>query len=285
MPYTGILGSTLLIISTTIDDAIWLIPYTTSPHLPKMTKIIHALTFLFTLEFLSIGCVGVYTLMEYYLRSTLNHSSSTEENDETAWIMELFGALLCWSIAIFLFVKKLIKRRKKKRRMELLEQEEQLKLLEQPCVLGPANHSTLGESLALSSTSDGTYGTYEFTDRSRYSYDSKVIDDEEGTNKVNVDYDNTDNIPTTPSVWMVISLTTLGALDEISYFPALIMGHIFTPFQLCLGAFLAGYFILIVIVFFLAQFQPLVDFLDRIPLYGIVGMFAIILTAGLFLKM
>jgi hypothetical protein len=83
-------------------------------------------------------------------------------------------------------------------------------------------------------------------------------------------------------VWMIMSLTTLGALDEISYFPALLVGNVFSPSELCIGTLLASGIILVIVLMFLSKFKPLVDFLDSIPLYGIVGIFAVILTAGLF---
>jgi hypothetical protein len=71
-------------------------------------------------------------------------------------------------------------------------------------------------------------------------------------------------------------------LDEISYFPALLVGKVFSPTELCLGTAFATIIILVIVLAFLSKFKPLVDFLDGIPLYGIVGMFAIILTVGLF---
>ena len=40
-------------------------------------------------------------------------------------------------------------------------------------------------------------------------------------------------VPGRPSPWTVISLTTLGALDEVSYFPSLLLGKIFTPLDFC----------------------------------------------------
>merc|ERR1712216_220028 len=104
-------------------------------------------------------------------------------------------------------------------------------------------------------------------------------DNTKGNGEIDDDDDDDDDInkiPSTPSLPIVISFTTLGALDEISYFPALIMGKIFTPMELCVGAFLASIIILIVINVFLVQCKPLVDCLDRIPLYGIVGMFAVV---------
>jgi hypothetical protein len=83
-----------------------------------------------------------------------------------------------------------------------------------------------------------------------------------------------------PSPWAVISFTTLGALDEVSYFPSLLLGGVFTPYDLCLGTFLAACIVLVLVTVFLAQCKPLLDFLDRIPLYGIVSTFAAALTLG-----
>lgn len=83
-------------------------------------------------------------------------------------------------------------------------------------------------------------------------------------------------IPASP--WTVIALTTLGALDEISYFPALVLGHVFTAWQLCLGTLLAAMTMLVIVICFLQPFQPIMNWLDRIPLYGIVAIFATVLT-------
>jgi uncharacterized membrane protein YedE/YeeE len=75
-------------------------------------------------------------------------------------------------------------------------------------------------------------------------------------------------------------LTFVGALDEISYFPALLVGGVFSSWQLCLGTLLAACLILVIITMFLSQCKPLIEWLDTIPLYGIVGAFAIVLTGG-----
>lgn len=78
--------------------------------------------------------------------------------------------------------------------------------------------------------------------------------------------------------WMLVSLTVLGALDEISYFPGLILGGIFTVPELCLGTMLASLCILIIVLFFLAPCSSMLSLLERIPLYGIVAFFAILLS-------
>ena len=239
---TGIIGATILITSTTIDDAIWLVPYTTASHLPFYTKLIHALTFILTLELLSLLCVGMSSALEH----GLIHIGSINEQ-QIGFIMECFGAALCWLITIFLIVKKIIKRRR--RRIK-----EQQWLDPMPHMLDVNSNSLLGRNINANQ------------------------------NNNNHDHEDTDinTIPTTPSIKTVISFTTLGALDEISYFPALIMSKVFTPMDLCVGALFASILILVVINLFLSQCKPLVDWLDRIPLYGIVGAFAIVLTIGLF---
>jgi hypothetical protein len=80
----------------------------------------------------------------------------------------------------------------------------------------------------------------------------------------------------------VFSLTTLGFLDEISYFPALIVGDIFTVWELCIGTALSGMIMLGIQVFVAAQFQPLIEWLDdHVKLHHIISVFATILTIQL----
>ena len=84
--------------------------------------------------------------------------------------------------------------------------------------------------------------------------------------------------PTESQPLLVCSLAFLGALDELAYFPTLLIGKTFTGFELSMGAFLACCFILIVITMVLARFRPTLEYLDSIPLYVIVGIFAMFLT-------
>jgi hypothetical protein len=95
---------------------------------------------------------------------------------------------------------------------------------------------------------------------------------------IHTDDEDENEISSTPSPLAVVSFTALGALDEVSYFPSLLLGGIFTPFDLCLGTLFAAIIVLIVVTVFLSQFKPVLDFLDRIPLYGIVAVFATVLT-------
>ena len=70
----------------------------------------------------------------------------------------------------------------------------------------------------------------------------------------------------------------LGALDELAYFPTLLLGGTFTPIQLSLGALIACVCIVVVVSSFLSRCQPVLELFDRIPLHVIVAIFATILT-------
>lgn len=83
----------------------------------------------------------------------------------------------------------------------------------------------------------------------------------------------------TAQPWMIVTLTFVGSIDEIMYFPGLLLGHLFTAWELCLGAFLAACIMLIVVMTCLRQCKPLVDWLDHIPLYVVVAIFAVVMTA------
>jgi len=219
----GLVGATFLVAATTLDDAVWLVPYTTSSKLSVATRVIHGVIFVCTLEVLAVLCCltaqAVYRLVG-------------EQDD---WIFGALGAILCWTIAGVLYVKKIFK----KRRRQQQQQQQQ-------------------DTSVQLSASEG-YGTIPVQDEEEIQEEEPLI---------------------LFSPWTVISLTFLGALDEISYFPALLVGGVFTGWDLCLGTFLAACFILFIITAFLAQCRPLIEWLDSIPLYGIVGMFAIALTIG-----
>ena len=325
---TGILGATLLITATTIDDAVWLVPYTTSSHLPLSTKIIHGITFIATLECLSIVCIVISYLLKhgllYALRSPSDAINGSEvdqekkEDEEISFIMECVGASICWIIAIFLFVKKLIKRHRRKMKQQQKDeeaaaaaavaakqmvQEQQVPVYQQTLIttnssmptLQNAVHSYTYMSVNTNTFSEGSksnnsgnngnennriYGSPNESYGSLRNMISNLGESEEDfgkekdinhddnktiSHKNDEENDDVNKIPSTPSISMVIFFTTMGALDEISYFPALIMGKIFTPIELCVGAFIAAVLILSVISLFLAQCQPFVDCLDRIP--------------------
>jgi cadmium resistance protein CadD (predicted permease) len=261
----GIVAATALITATTLDDAVWLVPYCAGSHLPFSTKAIHALTFVGTLELLAGLCV----LFAKVFHDAVDVTGKRDEIDEQ-FILGAAGAIICWVLAIGLYVKKLRKRRRKKAAALALSEKNSLQLQVDDKIgeMQPLLNGTSVTDTEMAVKSDDSAENVELGE----SASASNLSTSDGSER---------DIPTTPSVWMVISLTTLGALDEISYFPTLLLGNVFSPYELLLGTLLASVLILMIVVLYLRKLKPLVDFLDSIPLYGIVGMFAVILTIGL----
>jgi hypothetical protein len=226
-------GATLTVTLTTADDAIWLVSYT-APYLPLYTRIIHGVLFVLTLELLACGCVAVASTFKWVV--TNNKASSDVNWPSDDIVLGSIGAGICWIIAIFLFVRKCLKKRRRAAERDLSQSEKEL-------------HRAATQKVS------NQYGSIHAEDE-----------------------DDENHVSSRPSPWAVVSFTTLGALDEVSYFPSLLLGGVFTPRDLCLGTFLAACIVLIVVTVFLTRCKPVLDFLDRIPLYGVVAIFAAVLT-------
>jgi hypothetical protein len=232
MKVAGLAGATLTVVVTTLDDAVWLVPYLASPSLSLRAKALHAFLFVATLVSLAAACV---MLAEVIQRTAFSYANP----EETEIILGAIGAGICWIIALVLFIRKMLKRRRRA---------EQARLVAEDPEVPPS-----------STPNETTYG-------STHPHEEELNDED------------WQELPSSMSPWTVISLTALGALDELSYFPALILGGIFSPTELCLGTFLASILILVIVTCFLARLQPVVDCFDRIPLYAIVAAFATLLT-------
>lgn len=194
---------------------------------------------------LFIATLEVLVCICVALASGLELAVSDEKNAEM--LLGSIGAGFCWIIAGALYIKKWLKRRRRAAAAQSKQQEE-------------TTHQT------------GNYGSVETLEDDVYDSE-QPLDHEADT-----DDSNDDRIQFSP--WAVVSFTFLGALDEISYFPSLILGGLFTPLDLCLGTIFAASIVLVVVTLFLSRCKPLLDWLDDIPLYGIVGTFAVVLTAG-----
>ncbi|KAL7468560.1 hypothetical protein ACHAXS_010402 [Conticribra weissflogii] len=245
---TKLIGATLTVTLTTVDDSVWLVAYT-SPKLPLSTRIIHATLFVLTLEALVFACVviasGVQLAVVGDQENGEESSSTYDSNDEI--LLESIGALICWMISGVLFVRKWLKR---KRRIA----------------------AQAGPLRASPQQGDNNYGSTDEPDG-----EPGKLDDVSSSSSENDANEN--GISNRPSPWVVVSLTALGALDEVSYFPSLLLGKVFTSIDLCLGTFFAACIVLVVVTMFLSRCKPILDFLDSIPLYGIVATFALVLTA------
>ena len=257
---TGLLGATATVFATTLEDAVWLVPYVGfSSRFSKTSRIVHAITFVLTLEMLAIGAVLAAIAIEAGAtfqwgnkKDTSNSNSNTQERTEI--VLGSVGAILCWTLALYYYIKKMQKRRRKER-----EQQERAQAEE-----------TVGLVTSDAFQQNQRFGSYGSSD-----YENNNNNDSDDNNEEQHDDNHAHD-----SMGTVMSLTFVGALDEISYFPALIVGHIFTPLQICLGTLLATLLILTVVTTCLARCKPLADCLDRIPIYAVVALFGTILTLG-----
>jgi hypothetical protein len=223
---TGLAGATATVIVTTLEDCVWLVPFVA--HAPSVSvALIHAGIFVVTFELLALGISLVTFLLGGSLQGVLGLGDI---------VLGVAGALLCWILAAFLYLRARQKRRER-------------------------------EALPSSSQSDvkGEYGSLEGSDS-----DPNPPTSDNGP-------DPSDDVQGAQP-WMIVTLTILGSLDEVSYFPALILGGVFTAAELCLATLLSSLIILVVLHFFLTQCKPLLDVLDSIPLYGIVAFFAVMLS-------
>lgn len=157
------------------------------------------------------------------------------------------GAALCWLLAGFLLYRSIRKRRRRQQQRQRQEQEED-------------QRQAAAERVPVADTEQ---------ERIKSEVDPLLENREEN---------NDDH---SPKPWMIISLTFLGSLDEISYFPSLLLGGIFNGIELCMGTLIAASIMLLVVLVFLRPCKPLMDCFDSIPLYGVVGLFAVLLTAEL----
>jgi hypothetical protein len=241
-----LVAATVLVAATTVDDAIWLIPFACSPTRSWQVRVRHMIVFVTTLVCLSILCCVV--------AKTFAAAAFVVVNDNEEDVDVCLGAIaaaLCWIVAVALYVKKLLKKRKRQR-----QQQQQ----QQPCT-------------QYQQTSDkGDYGAIEQGCANHDNVDNESMPTEERDDNRRLVFDP----------WTVMSLTFLGALDEISYFPALILGHVFAPLELVLGTLFAALLIcgIISTTFLLAPCRPVMAWLDTIPLYAVVAVFAIVLTTG-----
>jgi hypothetical protein len=216
------------------------------------SSIIHATTFILTLVSLAlILCFATWSVMVVVLSSSSSSSGegtaqdirTAEEIDRISMILGIVGAALCWALAGYLVYKRWKKQRQRRERQ--LEQ-------------------NLFESVEGEITPSTEYGSIPVAEPAEAQGDDNDEDDD-GT--------------ASPKPLLVFSLTFLGFLDELAYFPSLILGRIFSIPDLCLGTLLAGLVMLAIVTIALAPFQPFIDWLDRrIKLYMVVTLFAIVLT-------
>lgn len=242
LSWSGTFGATVAVLITTLDDSVWLVSFVGSSNLDSKARWVHAVTFLASLLALSIVCCVIAVAIETGVSASI-------DSEHLEIILEAIAATICWSLAIFIFVKKLLKRRRK--RLQKEQEEEQQAATVKRCSVN--------------------YGAVAQGDEVE-----ELPKQDEGNN------DDDRRAPTSSQPCTVVSLTTIGFLDEMSYFPTLIIGGVFTPWELFVATLFAGLIMLAIQVFLATQFKPLIDFLDdHVPLYGIITVFAVVLTLSL----
>jgi hypothetical protein len=76
-------------------------------------------------------------------------------------------------------------------------------------------------------------------------------------------------------------MSLVGCLDEVSYFPSLLLTHTYSAWQLSAGALLACLAIVSAVTLARVFCAPWLVIFDRIPLYVVTLLFAVYMTAQL----
>jgi hypothetical protein len=224
------------------------------------------------------------------------------KNEQTYDTMiETFGVILCWTLAGYYFYKSWKKRQR--RMMRQKEQQNQHDNNEKSCLVpsspttktynGTRPNDNVGNiDIESSQTMTTNYGSSTGDHRNTNTNDVSMVDSRTTTTVAasttsqtdhddhHYDHDNDDH-PSSFQPWTIITLTVSGALDEISYFPSLLLGHIFTGTELIVGTVITVLIMLCIVTQLLQYCQPLLHCLDQIPLYGIITLYAILLTVNL----
>ena len=273
---TGLVGATITVLVSTLDDSVWLISFVGTESVPIQARIIHAITFTCTLVGLSILCCLLALGIKAGFFITIAQDPEILEIK-----LEALAVLICWLLAFGFCIRKLCRKRY---RMLHGETTARTRTTTTTTTTNPRTHNNNRPnygSLADSSDDDDD-------NKNKNAMGNPHDDDDEedggGSDSSSDDDDNWRQIPTSAQPYSVITLTMLGFLDEISYFPAVILGNIFDVYQLCLGTLFAAIIMLCIQAFLANQCRPLVKCLDdHVPLYGIIGIFAIVLTIHLIL--
>jgi len=252
--------ASVTVLLTTLEDGVWLVPLVL--HAASRTiAAVHALTFVTTFTLLSLS-IGLATVLILQQATASGGKTSLELRQEGGALLSAVGAILCWLIAAILYYKAWRKRQRRERQQaeqRRLSDAETAAMFEPVDDMAPAR-SKHDEVVEYGSIPSG--GNDEDDNDNNETPAASAAEDENHHLQI----------------WLVVSLTIVGALDEISYFPGLVVGKVFSVAELTLGTAIASLLILLIVCVALAPCRPVLDFLDRIPLFTVVALFATILT-------
>jgi len=259
----GILEASATVLVTTLEDCVWLIPFVARAPNSRIA-LAHASVFILTF----FGCAAIASLLAVFMSTLIGPSSRI--------ILEIVGAVLCWCLSAFFLYRSCVKRIRKQQQLEHHEQdgEESQSLFTQneknpyEAITSPLEH---GEGVAILYSDEGINS------------DDTAIPSESIVSNSSVCHEKQDSGTMQP--WVIVSLTILGSLDEVSYFPALIVGQIFTIAELITATLIASLLILLLVDVLKQRCGNLLLVLDQIPLYGVIAAFAAFLTVELFIDL
>jgi len=207
------------------------------------------------------------------------HTSSTD--DDVGF--RAIGAVLCWAVAGVLYYKSWRKRQQRNRRQrQESNNNESTRSLPSSIVV---DHTVAAEGAIPNGKGNGTSHeetTPLATEARTRQYDratsSLSYDTNAGAMALGGMPDEIRPLVGNSPTWLVVCLTVLGSLDEVAYFPGLVVGEVFTVSQLCLGTLFASVLVLLLVDLLARRCMICIAVLDQIPLYAIVVFFAFWLT-------
>ena len=219
---------------TTADDAVWLVPV-----LRGDKKIYFAAAFVLTLQ---AACFVTWLCCLAFSYGLISVSDAVKKNYERNF--QLIAIILIWSIALYFFVKKMLKVWRKRN----------------------VQQGAHRPDSAINSTVNPHYGAVMTESPADVTHcELKAEEEHVGDSLYS-------------GVCFVATMTLLGALDEIAVFPSLMLGGTFSVQELSFGCLAASLAVLFIVYFVLESCKPLLDFLDSIPLFAIVAFIATIQT-------
>lgn len=234
-----------VIFATTADDSFWLIPFLSPTRYSPATRALHALAFCLSLQAVVLASSATSSAFGAGFRG----QDSVLEISH-GLLLQIVAATLAWIIAACLFIKQWRKRCRKRNAN-----------VGKPAAQGPDHSSTPATASRIGNDTQPH-------DVPAAGQEPSAAAAEEPA-----------------SVKMVFVLGLLGGLDELAYFPTLLLGGTFTAFELSCGAVLATVGIVVVLIVALERFRPVLEFFDRIPLWGVVASFASIMTAEILIEL
>jgi hypothetical protein len=242
-----VLGATTTILLTTMVDTIWLVPFVAQAP-TRNIAVEHGTIYLLSY----VALTSTVSLATFAFREGLSSTTSTEATSkvDVDEISSAVGALLCWILAGLLFYKAWLK----KHAIVINDQSE-----------GSGDANGTEGLLEMAQTHNDPTGS------------SRVIDSGAADELISTD----EGSDQSGQPWMVMTLTIAGSFDEVSYYPSLILGNVFSVTELIIGTVVAALVMLVVVTMFLTQCQPVLNLIDRIPLYLVVTLFAILITGEL----